>query len=225
MSSTGFEPAMTPINCWYEILDRVFSKNEAVNRMRELSIKDGKTNIPFIDYQGRMAEWSKALVLGTSHFGGAGSNPVPVSMCTCAGLYGRSLCPVSITKESKTVRIHSSNKIDFPIHHTHTLATLQSSLLDTPTPSRFKHSTSVLLPFQLHWLLSFVKHIYFDLCVKTYTLKDDLEMTSLNKVIKNKDCYCVVQTCETERYPTHWQYSFYNEFCFTLISSYPSRAF
>ena len=28
--------------------------------------------------QGRMAEWSKALVLGTSHFGGAGSNPVPV---------------------------------------------------------------------------------------------------------------------------------------------------
>ena len=27
---------------------------------------------------GRMAEWSKALVLGTSHFGGAGSNPVPV---------------------------------------------------------------------------------------------------------------------------------------------------
>lgn len=29
-------------------------------------------------YQGRMAEWSKALVLGTSHFGGAGSNPVPV---------------------------------------------------------------------------------------------------------------------------------------------------
>ena len=29
-------------------------------------------------HQGRMAEWSKALVLGTSHFGGAGSNPVPV---------------------------------------------------------------------------------------------------------------------------------------------------
>ena len=46
--------------------------------MRELSIKDAQTNIPFIDYQGRMAEWSKALVLGTSHFGGAGSNPVPV---------------------------------------------------------------------------------------------------------------------------------------------------
>ena len=27
-----------------------------------------------------MAEWSKALVLGTSHFGGAGSNPVPVNI-------------------------------------------------------------------------------------------------------------------------------------------------
>ena len=25
-----------------------------------------------------MAEWSKALVLGTSHFGGVGSNPTPV---------------------------------------------------------------------------------------------------------------------------------------------------
>ena len=28
--------------------------------------------------QGRMAEWSKALVLGTSHYGGAGLNPAPV---------------------------------------------------------------------------------------------------------------------------------------------------
>ena len=36
---------------------------------------------------GRMAEWSKALVLGTSHFGGAGSNPVPVII----GLPQRSL--------------------------------------------------------------------------------------------------------------------------------------
>ena len=24
-----------------------------------------------------MAEWSKALILGTSHYGGAGSNPAP----------------------------------------------------------------------------------------------------------------------------------------------------
>ena len=29
--------------------------------------------------RGRMAEWSKALVLGTSHYGGAGSNPAPVN--------------------------------------------------------------------------------------------------------------------------------------------------
>ena len=28
--------------------------------------------------QGRMAEWSKALVSGTSHFGGVGSNPTSV---------------------------------------------------------------------------------------------------------------------------------------------------
>ena len=28
--------------------------------------------------QGRMAEWSKALVLGTSHFGGVGSNPTTI---------------------------------------------------------------------------------------------------------------------------------------------------
>ena len=28
--------------------------------------------------EGRMAEWSKALVLGTSHIGGVGSNPTPV---------------------------------------------------------------------------------------------------------------------------------------------------
>ena len=27
---------------------------------------------------GRMAEWSKALVLGTSHFGGVGSNPTTI---------------------------------------------------------------------------------------------------------------------------------------------------
>ena len=31
-------------------------------------------------FHDRMAERSKALVLGTSHFGGAGSNPVPVRL-------------------------------------------------------------------------------------------------------------------------------------------------
>ena len=29
-------------------------------------------------YQGSVAEWSKALVLGTSHFGGVGSNPITI---------------------------------------------------------------------------------------------------------------------------------------------------
>ena len=33
----------------------------------------------FVNY-GRMAEWSKALVLGTSHFGGASSNLAPVNV-------------------------------------------------------------------------------------------------------------------------------------------------
>ena len=28
-------------------------------------------------FRGRVAEWSKALVLGTSHFDGVGSNPTP----------------------------------------------------------------------------------------------------------------------------------------------------
>ena len=29
--------------------------------------------------QGSVAEWSKALVLGTSHFGGVGSNPTTIN--------------------------------------------------------------------------------------------------------------------------------------------------
>ena len=33
-----------------------------------------------IDYIGRMAEWSKALVSGTSNFDGVGSNPTPVAL-------------------------------------------------------------------------------------------------------------------------------------------------
>ena len=33
-------------------------------------------------HTGRMAEWSKALVLGTSHFGGVGSSPTPVILLT-----------------------------------------------------------------------------------------------------------------------------------------------
>ena len=33
--------------------------------------------------QGSVAEWSKALVLGTSHFGGVGSNPTTIRRVFC----------------------------------------------------------------------------------------------------------------------------------------------
>ena len=36
-----------------------------------------------IDYVGRMAEWSKALVSGTSHFDSVGSNPILVIILHC----------------------------------------------------------------------------------------------------------------------------------------------
>ncbi len=50
-------------------------KTKTTNRRRSVySVYD----LPSTNIYGRMAEWSKALVLGTSHFGGAGSNPVPV---------------------------------------------------------------------------------------------------------------------------------------------------
>ena len=35
-------------------------------------------NTDLINRNARMAEWSKALVLGTSHFGGLGLNPASV---------------------------------------------------------------------------------------------------------------------------------------------------
>ena len=37
-------------------------------------------NIEFklLNFRGSVAEWSKALVLGTSHFGGVGSNPTTI---------------------------------------------------------------------------------------------------------------------------------------------------
>ena len=35
--------------------------------------------------QGSVAEWSKALVLGTSHFGGVGSNPTTIKEFFNAG--------------------------------------------------------------------------------------------------------------------------------------------
>ena len=34
--------------------------------------------ILFLQSLGSVAEWSKALVLGTSHFGGVGSNPTTI---------------------------------------------------------------------------------------------------------------------------------------------------
>ena len=37
--------------------------------------------------KGRMAEWSKALVLGTSHYGGVGSNRTPVIHTRCTNKY------------------------------------------------------------------------------------------------------------------------------------------
>ena len=41
---------------------------------------NGKVVFEFLgDFaQGSVAEWSKALVLGTSHFGGVGSNPTTI---------------------------------------------------------------------------------------------------------------------------------------------------
>ena len=39
--------------------------------------------------QGSVAEWSKALVLGTSHFGGVGSNPTTIKRVF--GEFGRNM--------------------------------------------------------------------------------------------------------------------------------------
>ena len=50
----------------------------------KFSTKSGKLNREVVfdfsgDFaQGSVAEWSKALVLGTSHFGGVGSNPTTI---------------------------------------------------------------------------------------------------------------------------------------------------
>ena len=45
---------------------------ELVQRLTELRSKLISRKI------GSVAEWSKALVLGTSHFGGVGSNPTTI---------------------------------------------------------------------------------------------------------------------------------------------------
>ena len=46
--------------------------------LHEVSALELHANTDLSLCHGRMAEWSKALVLGTSHFGGAGSNPASV---------------------------------------------------------------------------------------------------------------------------------------------------
>ena len=45
--------------------------------MDSLTRPDGKS---FLQRLGSVAEWSKALVLGTSHFGGVGSNPTTIKL-------------------------------------------------------------------------------------------------------------------------------------------------
>ena len=60
-----------------------------------------------IDYNSRMAEWSKALVSGTSHFDGVGSNPTPV-MVHCYKL------PVLLSwKQFENNKQHSFKCIDY----------------------------------------------------------------------------------------------------------------
>ena len=51
-----------------------------------------------------MAEWSKALVLGTSHFGGAGSNPVPVIIGSCKSIELR----VALKRSNVRVQLRKS---------------------------------------------------------------------------------------------------------------------
>ena len=41
--------------------------------------------LPLLTRIGSVAEWSKALVLGTSHFGGVGSNPTTIKEFFNAG--------------------------------------------------------------------------------------------------------------------------------------------
>ena len=55
--------------------------------------------------QGSVAEWSKALVLGTSHFDGVGSNPTAAKvnffLWTIEIIRRETLSPVENSKQSK----------------------------------------------------------------------------------------------------------------------------
>ena len=52
-------------------------KHLSESKMYSLMRSDGKS---FCQRLGSVAEWSKALVLGTSHFGGVGSNPTTIKL-------------------------------------------------------------------------------------------------------------------------------------------------
>ena len=41
-------------------------------------LENVSSNFFGVQWSGSVAEWSKALVLGTSHFGGVGSNPTTI---------------------------------------------------------------------------------------------------------------------------------------------------
>ena len=60
-----------------------------------------------IDYIGRMAEWSEALVSDTSHFDGVGSNPTPVR------LHCYKLIVLFGKKQFENNQQYSFNGIDF----------------------------------------------------------------------------------------------------------------
>ena len=52
-------------------------KHLSESKMYSLMRSDEKS---FCQRLGSVAEWSKALVLGTSHFGGVGSNPTTIKL-------------------------------------------------------------------------------------------------------------------------------------------------
>ena len=52
-------------------------KTQTLQRLdfQKMNFKNGD---PYLTSNDWLAEWSKALVLGTSHFGGVGSNPTTI---------------------------------------------------------------------------------------------------------------------------------------------------
>ena len=58
--------------------DRWLDSRRRILSCATISALELHANTDLTMCHGRMAEWSKALVLGTSHFGGAGSNPASV---------------------------------------------------------------------------------------------------------------------------------------------------